>query len=113
MMWFTKQERFVLISVAAVLTVGVSLNYLFQVNPQLKKFVKIIESDQIYRKFDVNQASSEDLQRIPGIGPVTANRIIDYRLQHQGFRDLSELRSIRGIGPSTYQSIIKYFKPIP
>lgn len=113
MMFFTKQERFVLISITFVLVVGVCFNYLFKANPQLKKFLKIIESDQIYRKLDINQASSEDLQRIPGIGPVTAKRIINYRLHHQGFQSLEQLKSIRGIGESTYRSIIKYFKPIP
>ncbi len=49
-------------------------------------------------------ASAEDLQRIPGIGPALAERIIHYRRTHK-LRRLEQLREIRGIGPKLYAKI--------
>lgn len=50
---------------------------------------------------DVNKAPGEELTRIPGIGQVTAARMLDKR----PFRDIEDLRRVRGIGPKTLESI--------
>lgn len=50
---------------------------------------------------DLNTADSDTLQTLPGIGPVTARRIIDHRNQSQGFRSVEELLEVRGIGEAT------------
>ncbi|HWD39302.1 MAG TPA: ComEA family DNA-binding protein [Fimbriimonas sp.] len=54
---------------------------------------------------NLNQASSEQLQTIPGIGPATAERILDYRKQHGRFRSVDELRAISGFGPKKLQKM--------
>ncbi|MDP8266964.1 MAG: helix-hairpin-helix domain-containing protein [Candidatus Aceula meridiana] len=113
MFHFTKEERTVLISLAAIIVVGACLNYLFKTNPQIKNMVNVLESDHIYRKIDINQASQEDLVKIPRIGPVTAQRIIFYRNEKEGFKSLQELQDVEGIGSATYKTIVKYLKISP
>lgn len=51
---------------------------------------------------DLNRASARELDRLPGVGPVLAARIIDYRAQHGAFRRVEELMAVRGIGPRLY-----------
>jgi competence protein ComEA len=49
---------------------------------------------------DLNSATLEQLEALPGIGPVTAQKILDYRRQHGAFHSVDELQGVPGIGPS-------------
>ena len=49
---------------------------------------------------DLNTATADALDALPGIGPATAQKIIDYRQAHGPFRDVTELEGVPGIGPS-------------
>ena len=56
-------------------------------------------------RIDLNRASREELQRLPGVGPVMADRILTLRQDRGRFRGLDELESVRGIGPATIERI--------
>jgi competence protein ComEA len=49
---------------------------------------------------DLNQATLEQLEALPGVGPTTAQAIIDYRTRHGPLSSVDDLLEIRGIGPA-------------
>lgn len=59
----------------------------------------------------LGSATVEQLDSIEGIGPVTAQKIIDYRTQHGGISSLDELDRIAGIGPATMQALKARLQP--
>ena len=54
---------------------------------------------------DLNQATAAQLEELPGVGPVTADRIIAWRTAHNRFSSVTELQEVDGIGPKTYAEI--------
>ncbi|HDS09562.1 MAG TPA: helix-hairpin-helix domain-containing protein, partial [Firmicutes bacterium] len=60
------------------------------------------------KKLNVNTASADELDDIPGIGPKTAQSIIEYREQNGPFKSLDELDNIPRIGPKTLEKIKPY-----
>jgi competence protein ComEA len=54
---------------------------------------------------DLNAATAADLEELPGVGPVLAGRIVDWREQHGPFVDVGQLREVSGIGEKTFQSL--------
>ena len=54
---------------------------------------------------DLNQATADQLDGLPGVGPVLAQRIVDWRTEHGRFASVDQLQEVSGIGPSKYASL--------
>jgi competence protein ComEA len=54
---------------------------------------------------DINTASSQELETLPGIGPTTAQKIIEYREQNGAFVSIEDIINVSGIGPGIYERI--------
>src|SRR5665648_301321 len=54
---------------------------------------------------DLNAAAIADLDTLPGIGPVLAQRIVDWRTEHGAFTAVDELAEVRGIGSSLLEGL--------
>ncbi len=53
---------------------------------------------------DINTATAQELTSLPGIGPVTAGKIVEYREVHP-FTTVEEIQEVKGIGPAKYEAI--------
>jgi len=54
---------------------------------------------------DLNAATEAQLEELPGVGPVTAARIVAWRTAHHRFSSVTELQEVDGIGPKTYAEL--------
>jgi len=54
---------------------------------------------------DINTASSVELETLPGIGPTTAQKIIEYRQTNGAFVSIEDIINVSGIGPGLYERI--------
>ncbi len=57
---------------------------------------------------DINTATADELDGLPGIGPALAQRIIDRRETAGPFRGEEDLLAVEGIGPATYEDLAPY-----
>lgn len=75
-----------------------------------------IKSAKIYEQnsapvqliININTASVRELQKLNGIGAVTARAIVDYREKHGNFNSTDELMNVRGIGQATLKKLRPY-----
>lgn len=59
----------------------------------------------------LNTATVDQLDTLPGVGPVLAQHIVDYRTQHGGFRSVDELREVNGIGDRRFADLRALVRP--
>ncbi len=61
--------------------------------------------DAATAKIDINTASAEELDKLPGIGPAIAKAIIDYRTQNGPFKTIEAINDVKGIGDALFEKI--------
>ena len=114
-----KSEK-ILIGISLILTSFIILYNLFYVPhiPNLditKKEINFQNKDEENKiipdyLININSASHEMLTMIPGVGSVTAKKIIEYREENGGFEDIKELMNISGIGKKKFKKMRDYVK---
>ncbi len=62
------------------------------------------------RAVDVNTAGVAELERLPGVGPALAARIVAYRESRGRFRRVEELEAVQGLGPATVEKLKPYLR---
>jgi competence protein ComEA len=60
------------------------------------------------RPINLNSATSDELQQVPGIGPATADKILQMRKSYGAFKSVDDLLAIRGIGKKRLDKMRKY-----
>ena len=63
------------------------------------------ESGTMPEKININSASIEELQRITGVGPATARKIIEYRERNGSFKNAADIMDVPGIGEKKYEEL--------
>ena len=56
-------------------------------------------------KININTATQRELESLPGIGPVTAQKIITYRQENGSFTEIEAIQNVSGIGPATFEKL--------
>ena len=88
-------------------------NYKLVRNEKLRQYyfdspIDTDSSDLQTAYININNATHNELQKLPRIGPALAQRIIDYRKTYGRFRSLEELMNVKGIGEAKYAAMKEY-----
>lgn len=59
-------------------------------------------------KININKATQTEIETLPGIGPSTALKIINYRNEHGKFKNIEDIKNVSGIGDSKFENIKEY-----
>ena len=91
---------------AAVLAVWTVFSYALA-GPVQSVVLKALEpaAEASFPGLDLNSADLAELQELPGIGPVLAQRIMDYREENGPFASPEDVIAVSGIGPAVYEAI--------
>lgn len=114
----TSYERKVLIGIAILICCGAILRFL-QIHRSDKRIVPVTTNTPVTQlsdrtvlaqpsKVNINSASVQELEMLPGVGPQIARRIFTYRNHNGHFRSPEDLEKIKGIGKKKLETMREY-----
>ena len=68
----------------------------------------IIIEENKEEKININKATQTEIETLPGIGPSTALKIINYRNEHGKFKNVEDIKNVPGIGDTKFENIKEY-----
>ena len=101
-----KELVIIVVIIAILITINV-INYIRRENFK-KGYVALVEEKAV--QISINDASANELEELPGIGPELADRIVEYRGENGKFRKLDDLKMVSGIGDKLLQKILPHIK---
>ena len=116
-MWLTEKDRVILAVLGTLALIALGILIWQRHRPPLTIEGTPVAAQQAAqwdaaladaRQVDINTAGAAELERLPGVGPALAQRIVDYRSAHGRFRAPEELQRVQGIGPKTYDALRDY-----
>ena len=118
MFTFNRNEQIILLLLCGILIVGLVIRYLDSKDPDRipdfevrKNAVEVPpekekpEVSQAQELIDINSATAKEFERLPGIGPQIAGRIVAYREKNGAFKRVDDITKVRGIGPKTLERL--------
>ncbi|MGA1198517.1 MAG: ComEA family DNA-binding protein [Candidatus Latescibacterota bacterium] len=120
MFTFNRNEQIVLLILSLALLAGIVVSYLDRTDSDAirdfdvkKNAIPVPEMPEVTHQedlqktllIDINSATEKDFQKLPGIGPSIAQRIVAYRLQIGKFNTVDDLTNVSGIGPKTLERL--------
>lgn len=99
-----RSGNLILILLVFLLTCNIAVRLILTgIKPEIR--IEEIETARVSMPVNINTASEEILQHLPGIGPVKAKLIIEYREKHGKFSSIDEIKNIKGFGEKSVRQL--------
>jgi competence protein ComEA len=63
------------------------------------------KSSPVEAKININTATATELDKLPGVGPALAGRIVEYRSANGPFKEGADLKNVKGLGAAKYEKL--------
>jgi len=103
MLDFSKSERYVILAFLIVGLLFTALSYSKKISSTSS--IEIVDAEEFHTTVNINRATPQRLEKLPGIGPVLAQDITSYREQVGGFKSKKEIKNVKGIGRKKFEKI--------
>ncbi len=70
--------------------------------------IEVTDSSDTNSKININKATEEQLQAIPGVGPAMAQKIVQYRKEKGDFKSIEDIKNVSGIGDKKFEGLKQY-----
>ena len=112
-MWWMERERGTLTGLGIMALIGLGVLAWTQHRPPMvvqgapspEQTAQWDQALTVARQVDINTAGAAELERLPGIGPGLAQRIVEDRARVGRFEHPEDLSRVKGIGPKTYETL--------
>ena len=101
----TKKEKIIVFSCTIVMVICFVSLFAYSFANTSEKNISITELKTNSIKININDATSEQLEYLDGIGAVTAKTIMDYRAQNGPFTKIEDIMLVKGIKQATFNKI--------